>query len=107
MSLISPTTVFVAGSMMVTLSPALLVWMIRVPPRLRDAAGDGAWVELAFATAAGLADVIGAGFPLTHAARICHSGSVCDAQCLPPLWKWSPPASVASGWMRSRLFSGT
>src|SRR5262245_39739739 len=29
MSLISPTTLLVAGSMMWTLSPALLVWMIR------------------------------------------------------------------------------
>src|SRR6185295_14301299 len=43
--------------------------------------------------------------PTTQALRICHSGSLCEFQCLPPLWKKSPPAFSASGCTSSRLFS--
>src|ERR1700682_6422282 len=42
--------------------------------------------------------------PRAHAANVCHSGSFCELQCFPPLWKKSPPASSASGCTRSLLF---
>ena len=51
--------------MMWTLSPALLVWMIRTLPRGAD-------------------DALFNVSPFTHAASICHSGSSFDVQCLPP-----------------------
>src|SRR5215831_2326889 len=48
----------------------------------------------------------GALSPRTHAARVCHSGSSCDFQCLPPSCCGSPPDDSASGCVRSLLFSG-
>src|SRR5947208_8602198 len=92
MPVISPTTLFVAGSMMETLSPAALVWIIRTLPE----GGGELVVELV--------DMV---CPRTHAARVCHSGSPCDIQCLPPSWLGSPPASSASGCSRKRLLAGS
>src|SRR5437773_2716936 len=45
--------------------------------------------------------------PRIHAARVCHSGSSCEDQCLPPGWKATPPASAASGIVSSQLASGS
>src|SRR5207247_5733186 len=43
----------------------------------------------------------------TQAAKVCHSGSFCEFQCLPPAWKGSPPASAASGCISRRLACGS
>src|SRR2546423_3475902 len=45
--------------------------------------------------------------PRTQSANVCQSGSFCDVNCLPPVWKGSPPTSGASGCMRSRLEVGS
>jgi hypothetical protein len=79
----------VVGSIKCAPSPAALVWMMRT------------------AVPGGVVAAVGiARPPRTHVARICHSGSVCDVQCLPPPWKASPPASRLSGWVRRRLVVG-
>src|SRR5260221_6952474 len=43
----------------------------------------------------------------THVAIICHSGSLVEAQNLPPVCVRSPPASGASGCRSRRLFIGS
>src|SRR5260370_16459768 len=43
----------------------------------------------------------------TQAASLCHSGSACAFQNLPPACAGSPPACCASGWSRRRLLSGS
>src|SRR5258708_923017 len=43
----------------------------------------------------------------THSASICHSGSLCVFQNLPPVCTGSPPASGESGCRSKRLFSGS
>src|SRR3954469_4747704 len=84
---ISPTTLLVAGSMMLTASPALFVWMMRT------------FLESVFATGVLVS-------PRTQAASVSHSGSSCDAQCLPPSWLQQPPAASASGCVNSLLDKG-
>src|SRR6266849_3189896 len=85
MPVICPTTLLVAGSMILTISAALFVWMIRTFP--------------VFA-------VVLCVCPRTHAASVCHSGSSCDNQCFPPSWLGSPPADSANGCVRSLLAVG-
>ena len=82
-------TRLVAGSIRCAPSPAALVWMMRT------------------AVPGGMAALVGIDRPpRTQAARICHSGSLCDCQCLPPPWNASPPASRSSGCSSSRLVVG-
>src|ERR1700676_1061712 len=54
-----------------------------------------------------VADVGAAAAWRTHSATICHSGSLCVFQNLPPVCTGSPPASGASGCNSKRLFSGS
>ena len=45
--------------------------------------------------------------PLAQAAMVFQFGSFLVANCRPPLWNASPPASGASGWISNLLFSGS
>src|ERR1700724_1719662 len=45
--------------------------------------------------------------PRTQSDSATQSGSFCDANCLPPEWNGSPPASGARGWIKSRLEVGS
>jgi len=45
--------------------------------------------------------------PLAQAAMVFQFGSFLVANCRPPLWNASPPASGASGWSNNLLFSGS
>src|SRR6266853_1023576 len=45
--------------------------------------------------------------PLAQAAMVFQFASFLLANCRPPEWNASPPASGASGWIRILLFSGS
>src|SRR5678815_2295733 len=101
---ITPTTLLVSGSITWTLSPALLVWMMRTffccahRPAVQKATAattmrhrPSACVLVVIVVYSSpeahelCARLYFAAGPMTHVLKICHSASFCELQCLPPL----------------------
>ena len=86
---ITPTTLLVAGSMTWTLSPALLVWMMRTFVVRSCAARGAAREEYGDASRSVRRVALSAShdrqlleLPSTHAFSVCHSGSFCEVAVL-------------------------